>query len=167
MTPSKLNQLSSSQDDEGKRRQTALTKIIETQQIDKQETLVRELKRLSFEQVSQSTVSRDIKELGIVKDPVSGFYSLSEQARLLRQRERLERAILEDVEGIFSVVGFFAIRTSPGHARSTAVVIEKSYPNEVVGTIAGEDSALIIVKDGDTAKKIANAMGAVLSQRQV
>lgn len=167
MTPSRLNPLSSSLDDEGKRRQTALSKIVETQQIDKQETLVRELKKLGFVQLSQATVSRDLKELGIVKDPASGFYSLSEQTRLLRQKERLERAILEDVEGIFTEVGVFAIKTSLGHARSTAVIVETSYPNELVGTIAGEDSALIIARDVDTAKKIASTMREVLSRSQV
>ena len=167
MTPSRLNPFSSSLDDEGKKRQAALSKIVETQQIDKQETLVRELKRQHFEQVSQATVSRDLKELGIVKDPASGYYSLSEQTRLLRQRERLERSIQEDVDGIFSDVGVFAIKTSLGHARSTAVIVEKSFPNEVIGTIAGEDSALIIARDEVTAKKIASAMGKVFSRNQV
>ena len=167
MTPSRLNRLSSSQDDEWKRRQTALTKIVETAQIDKQETIVMGLKKLGFEQSSQATVSRDLQVLGIIKDPVSGFYTLSEQTRLLKQRELLERAILENVEGIFSEVGVFAIRASPGHARSTAVIVEKSFPSEVIGTIASEDSALIIAIDGDSATKIAREMGEVLSRRQV
>ena len=162
MAPSRLNRLQSSQDDDVRRRQAALAKIIENGEFNKQKTLANELKKLGFEQASQATVSRDLKELGIDKDSESGFYTLSEQTRLLRQRERLDRTILEDVVNIYPEVAFFAVKTKPGHARSTAVIVEKTYPDEVVGTIAGEDTAIIIARDGDSAVKIAQEMDNVL-----
>ena len=162
MAPSRLNRLSSSQDDDVRRRQATLTKIIEARQFEKQDVLANELKKLGFEQASQATVSRDLRELGIVKDTESGFYTLSEQTRLLRQRERLKRAILEDVEGIYPAVAVFAVRTTPGHARGTAVIVEKSYPDVVFGTIAGEDTAIIIARDEKSAGRIAEEMADVL-----
>ncbi len=112
--------------------------------------------------VTQATLSRDLEELGAVK--VSGSYLIPEDGhRPLRAAEtasaRLQRLLRELLTGVDSSGNIAVLRTPPGAAHYLASALDRSGLNEVVGTIAGDDTILVVARDAtggaDLAAKLA------------
>jgi transcriptional regulator of arginine metabolism len=116
-------------------RQTALLKLINARQIGKQEELAELLEKKGFS-VTQSSVSRDLLELGIVK--VGGFYALPQ-----KPKHAIVFGLLSlEIAGENMVVA----KTEAGLASACAVRIDSAQIEEVVGTIAGDDTIFIAVR---------------------
>lgn len=117
-------------------RQTAILKLISGKSISRQEELAELLERKGF-LVTQSSVSRDLEELGIIK--INGFYSLPQRPKnaLAFGLKSLETA------GENLVVA----KCDAGLASAVCVQIDNSEISGIVGTIAGEDTIFIAVKD--------------------
>jgi transcriptional regulator of arginine metabolism len=117
-------------------RQTAILKLISSKQIAKQDELAEFLEKKGFA-VTQSSVSRDLDELGIIK--VNGFYAIPQKPKnaiafgLLELRTAGENLIVAKCES--------------GLASAVAVRIDSANISEIVGTIAGDDTIFIAVKD--------------------
>ncbi len=129
-------------------RQAKVLEIIRQQPIETQEDLALSLKKEGFD-VTQATVSRDIKELGITKTPTgSGRYRyMVPQERTYEDSARRTRRLFQDsVVSVDYSENLVVIRTLTGNAHAVAATIdEMSFP-EIVGTIAGDDTILIVVK---------------------
>jgi transcriptional regulator of arginine metabolism len=100
-------------------------------------------------QVTQATLSRDLEELGAVK--VSGAYLIPEDgARPLRDAEqapaRLLRLLRELLTGVDASGNMAVLRTPPGAAQFLASALDRSGLPEVVGTIAGDDTILVVAR---------------------
>ena len=100
-------------------------------------------------QVTQATLSRDLEELGAVK--VSGAYLIPEDGnRPLRQSEqapaRLVRLLRELLTGVDTSGNLVILRTPPGAAQFLASALDRSGLPEVVGTIAGDDTILVVAR---------------------
>jgi transcriptional regulator of arginine metabolism len=122
--------------------------IIRGKPIETQEDLAASLQKEGFE-VTQATVSRDIKELGITKTPTgSGRYRyVVPKERAFEDSERRMRRLLKDsVISIDFSENLLVIRTLTGNAHAVAAVIDNMGIPEIVGTIAGDDTILIVVK---------------------
>ena len=118
-------------------RHNALLKLISEQRISRQDELAELLEREGFS-VTQSSVSRDLVELGIVK--LSGFYALP-------QRSRSEMTFgLKSLQ--IAGENLVVAKCESGLASACAVRIDAEDLDEVVGTIAGDDTIFIAVRDG-------------------
>jgi len=101
-------------------------------------------------QVTQATLSRDLEELGAVK--VSGAYLIPEDGnRPLRSAEqapaRLVRLLRELLTGVDASGNLVVLRTPPGAAQFLASALDRSGLPDVVGTIAGDDTILVVARE--------------------
>jgi len=116
-------------------RQTTILKLITANQIARQEEIAEILEKKGFS-VTQSSVSRDLLELGIVK--VNGFYALPQ-----KPRENMVFGLVSlEIAGENLVVA----KTEAGLASACAVRIDTAQIEEIVGTIAGDDTIFIAVR---------------------
>jgi transcriptional regulator of arginine metabolism len=131
------------------RRQRKILEIIRSEPVETQEDLAAALKNNGFT-VTQATVSRDIKEMGLIKIPFDGAsFRYDFPGELLparRGEERLRRLFRDAVVAMESSENLIVIKTNPGEAQGVASVIDNTGWPEVIGTVAGDDTILIVVK---------------------
>lgn len=119
-------------------RQGQILKIIRRQEIYTQDELARELSAFGI-QTTQVTLSRDMRELGLVKT-AEGYRQLTAEASVPSLRD-VANEYLQDIRLAQNLV---VLQTSAGHASTLAVTIDRQDLDEVVGTIAGDDTVLVI-----------------------
>ncbi len=138
-------------------RQSAIMGIISQNDIKTQDELSSKLSEMGF-RTTQATISRDIKELRLIKvTSLSGGYkysapSQSEDAGFL---PRLKTIFSECVIGISVAQNLVVIRTITGMANAAAYAIDQLKIDDIVGTLAGDDTILAILPDNATAAKFA------------
>ena len=131
------------------RRQQAILEIIDREALHSQEQLRRRLHRAGFE-TTQATISRDIADLGLVKRAGDGAYQRPGLAAASPEvaLTALGRAASEFLRRIDRVQQLVVVRTGAGQAQVLAQAIDGARLPETVGTIAGDDTILVIAKDG-------------------
>ena len=129
-------------------RQGQILKLIRGRSIYTQEELARALREIGID-ATQVTLSRDMRELGLVKTG-EGYRELERETPNL-QFATLAAEFLKDVRHAQNQV---VLRTAPGHASSVAVALDDEEWPEVVGTIAGDDTILVICPDSTTAEAV-------------
>ncbi|NLP43855.1 MAG: arginine repressor [Peptococcaceae bacterium] len=130
------------------RRQKKIQELITNEHIKTQEELVLRLTQEGFN-VTQATISRDIKEMGLVK--IAGIndeyrYALQGEVNYASHQERLKRLWKEVVVSMDSSENIIAIKTIPGNAQALASLIDNSGIKEVIGTVAGDDTIFLLIK---------------------
>jgi transcriptional regulator of arginine metabolism len=125
-----------------------ILKLIRARGIHTQEDLARELQHAGIP-ATQVTLSRDIRELRLVKTPEGYSEMLPEETG--PSFAALAAEFLHDVRIAQNLV---VLKTSPGHANSVAVALDSEDWPEVAGTLAGDDTILVIAPDNATAEKI-------------
>jgi transcriptional regulator of arginine metabolism len=130
-------------------RQGQILKLIRAKAIQTQEDLARELKESTGIQATQVTLSRDIRDLGLLKTP-QGYKRVSETSG----GPGLESAVGEFLQDARVAQNLIVLRTSPGNANALAVALDKQAWPEVVGTLAGDDTILVVTPDAGTATKL-------------
>jgi len=125
-----------------------ILKLIRGRSISTQEELARALKETGID-ATQVTLSRDMRELGLVKAP-EGYRELGREAPSL-QFATLAAEFLRDVRLAQNQV---VLKTAPGHASSVAVALDDEEWPEITGTIAGDDTILLICPDSSTAEAV-------------
>jgi transcriptional regulator of arginine metabolism len=126
-----------------------ILKLIRSRSISTQEELARALKKMDVD-ATQVTLSRDVRELGLVK--TSDGYR--ERGRLGEDAPSLQFATLaaEFLQDVRQAQNQVVLKTAPGHANSVAVALDDEEWPEVVGTLAGDDTILVICSDSSTAE---------------
>lgn len=130
------------------RRQMKVQEIISKQIIRTQEELADKLHQAGFD-VTQATVSRDIKEMGLIKVPSADDdyrYAVPSEVHPSNLQDRLKRLLRETVVSINDTESLIVIRTIPGNAHALAAVMDNSNWEEVIGTVAGDDTILLVIK---------------------
>ena len=142
------------------RRQAVILELIDREALHSQELLRRRLLQHGFE-ATQATISRDIKELGLVKRAGDGAYQRSGVDALSPETvlTALERAAGEFVRRVDRVQQLVVVRTGAGQAQALALAIDRARLPEMVGTIAGDDTILVIAKDGRRAAAFVRRLG--------
>ena len=140
-----------------KSRQEKILELIENNVVETQEELSERLKELGFE-VTQATVSRDIRELKLIKVQEAG--GRMKYAASARQRqsytERYVRVLKEGTEEISTASQIIVIKTVSGMAMAVAAALDELNFPEIVGSIAGDDTIFCAVRskeDGDAVLK--------------
>ena len=146
------------------RRQTAILELVDREPLHSQEQLRRRLRPRGFD-ATQATISRDIKELGLVKRAGDGAYQrpgadTTDPETALTALERAAAEFLRRVERVQQLV---VIRTGIGQAQPLAIAIDRAQLPEAVGSVAGDDTILVIARDGKRAaalvKRLENYAG--------
>jgi transcriptional regulator of arginine metabolism len=133
-----------------------ILKLIRIRSIFTQEELARALKEVGID-ATQVTLSRDMRELGLVKTS-EGYRDLGRDTPNLHFAT-LAGEFLQDVRLAQNQV---VLKTAPGHASSVAVALDDEEWPEVVGTLAGDDTILVICKDSGTAEAVHSKLIALL-----
>ncbi len=137
------------------KRHSEILKIIRRGQISTHEQLIEELEKAGFS-VTQATVSRDIKELGLVKAPSpsgGSVYKLpgeSSAADMDKQLSLFSGAVVSVDNALHTIV----IRTFPGMAPAIAASLDSIVKKDVLGSIAGDDTVLMIASSEAAAKEL-------------
>ncbi|MCD2478078.1 transcriptional regulator ArgR [Mammaliicoccus lentus] len=136
-------------------RQIKIREIISNEQIETQEELVRMLNELDLN-ITQATISRDIKELQLIKVPApSGQYIYSlPRDRKYHPIDKLGRYLMDSFVKIDGADNLLVLKTLPGNAQSIGAIIDQIDWKEVLGTICGDDTCLIICKDKESGEII-------------
>ncbi len=130
------------------RRLSAIRQLVEREPVHSQEALRQRLVTMGFD-VTQATLSRDIKELGLLKRSSDGAYQAStvETTSAASSIETLGRALAEYLVNIEPVQQLVVLKTGPGQAQLLGLAIDRSRLPDVAGTLAGDDTILIIARD--------------------
>jgi len=143
------------------KRQLAIKQAILNGRISSQDELLHIMKDQGFE-LTQATLSRDLKILKVAKvsDQALGYvYVIPEGVNTENLRESSRINFLADGFRDLQFSGNMAVmRTMPGYASSLASVIDTAEPYEIIGTIAGDDTILIIMREGVTHSDLVNSL---------
>ena len=137
------------------RRQAIILELIDREGLHSQELLRKRLRQRGFE-ATQATISRDIKELGLVKRAGDGAYQRpgTETPNPETALTLLERAAAEFVRSVERVQQLVVIRTGRGQAQAMAESLDRASLHEAVGTIAGDDTILVVARGGRAAASL-------------
>lgn len=142
-------------------RLAAIRRMVSHEAVDSQERLVQLLEAEGFP-VTQATLSRDLKHLGIgkVPGPDGGYLYTPPEAEA---RTGTTAALVQDfLRGFVSLewTGSFAlVKTLPGHAASVASALDNLRVDGILGTVAGDDTILVVPRDGVARAAIRAALG--------
>lgn len=137
------------------KRHLKIRELIGTSEINTQDELVEKLRSLGFN-VTQATVSRDIKELHLVKVPLDdGTYKYSLPAdQKFNPLQKLKRTLSDSFVGIDYSESFIVMKTLPGNANAVGILLDNLQWSEIMGTICGDDTCLLICRSKEGAKEI-------------
>lgn len=138
-------------------RQAQILKLIRGRNIYTQDELARELGQLGI-QTTQVTLSRDMRELGLVKAN-DGYRQLT----LDTSGPDLAEVANEYLLDIRLAQNLIVLRTSPGNANSLAISLDKLELEEIVGTVAGDDTVLVVTPDNESAGRFRKRLLKVMS----
>src|SRR5471032_2213888 len=132
-------------------RQSQILEVIDREAISSQEALRQKLSEKGID-ATQATLSRDLKELGLVKRAGDGAYTRPGAERTSAVfGEQLRKTVASLVRGFERIDALLVVRTDPGQANGLAVLIDRSQLAEVAGTLAGDDTILIVCRGADSA----------------
>ena len=141
----------------------AIEKIIREARITTQEDLLKKLKSKGIT-CTQATLSRNLRQLGVGRTPdgSGGYrYTLPDNNRG-NNESPLRLNIVPVVQDIIEAKGMLIIRTLPGNASNTALFIDNAGRYEIAGTIAGDDTILLIPRDGITSNQLHSCLEIIL-----
>lgn len=144
------------------RRQAAVLEIVSRDAVRSQEQLRQRLSARGYD-VTQATLSRDIKELGLMKRAADGAYQSAPDEDGSRPpteqaRHGLQRALVDHLAGIQQSQQLLVLRTGAGEAQLLALAIDRAKLTDVLGTIAGDDTVLVISRDADGGESLASRL---------
>ena len=141
------------------RRQAAILDLIDREPCHNQERLRRRLRQRGFD-ATQATISRDIRDLGLVKRAGDGAYQRhgADAQDPETALTALERAASEFLRHVDRVQQLVVIRTGVGQAQPLAIALDRAQLAESVGTIAGDDTILVIARGARGAAALAKRL---------
>ena len=146
-------------------RQAKIMEIITTHNVETQEQLLEELGNAGFRS-TQATISRDIKELRIVKELTSfGTYRYTTSSNELNGSfsSRLNTIFRECITGFDYAQNMVVIHTMPGLASAAASAIDAMNMSVILGTLAGDDTVFVVMKDTNAAAAFCGEIKSLLN----
>ena len=145
------------------RRQALIREIVDTQSIQTQEELADALARHGMV-VTQATVSRDIKEMHLLKvlSEEGGYRYATMDKEEQGTSDRLIRMLADSVVGMDSANNLIVIRTLPGSAHVAGEAVDSLRWSEVLGTIAGDNTILVIARSNEDVEPVLRRFRALI-----
>ena len=141
-------------------RHAVIKNIIENQVIETQEYLAEALRQRRIK-VTQATVSRDIKELMLIKVPTGdGRYRYASPMRnaIIFSEDRMQRLFQDTVINCDCSENIIVIKTLPGGANTVASALDHANWPEIIGTVAGDDNIIVVIKPKEATERIMNRL---------
>ena len=141
-----------------------IREIISQNIVETQEELVDALRSAGFT-VTQATISRDIKEMQLIKTPTAAGsykYSLPTDPATFNPEVKLHRLLNDSFVAIDYAENLVVMRTMPGNAHAVASLFDALDWIEVVGTVAGDDTILLITRSKDVAPDVVDRIKSLL-----
>lgn len=132
-------------------RQGQILKLIAARPVASHEDLKRRLAQQGLD-VTQATLSRDLRELGLVKTS-EGYKPLGTVGQS-SSLPNLARALREYLRDVSAAQNLLVLRTPPGSAQPLAAAVDREHWPEVLGTIGGDDTVLIITNSSDSSRAV-------------
>ncbi len=139
-------------------RQGQILKLVRSKRILTQDELAQELRNLGIS-ATQVTLSRDIRDLRLVKTR-EGYQEMAPEEK----GPGLQLLAAEFVLDVRIAQNLVVMRTAPGNANSVAQALDQEEWPEIVGTIAGDNTILVIVPDSPTAEVVQEKLMAILEK---
>ncbi len=146
-------------------RQTKILELIARKDIETQDQLLKALEDSGFHS-TQATISRDIKELRIVKElsPSGAYRYTVSQNESATYFSRLNNIFHECVIKLDHAQNIVVVKTLPGLADAACSAVDSMDAPAVVGTIAGDDTAIIIMRDSDYAREFCEELRGIINR---
>lgn len=130
------------------KRISAIRNLIENNHISSQEQLIRMLGEMGFD-ATQSTLSRDLRFMNVAKVPTDNDYRyvLSDGLRQRRRETSVSSVITENIMSADFSGNICVIRTASGYANAVTVIIDSHELPEVMGTLAGDDTIIMVLRE--------------------
>jgi len=135
-------------------RQRRILEIVEREPIDTQEQLQQKLQEQGVT-CTQSTISRDIKQLHLIKEPVGHGqyrYTVSSQRNRLNVADKLRTIFRESIISVDFAQNIVVVKTMAGLANAAAAALDGMNVPYMVGTLAGDDTAFLLMRDTESAR---------------
>lgn len=145
------------------KRLLTIRKLIESELISSQEELLFRLKEMNVE-ATQSTLSRDLKFMKVAKIPhkEKGYiYVIPESIQNEQREEKVSSIITDTILSIDFSGNMAVIKTLPGYANAVTVLIDSENYFEILGTIAGDDTIFIVMREGVSRSELVEALTSV------
>lgn len=145
-------------------RQAKLTELIKNNNFDRQEELQAKLNECGFK-VTQATVSRDIRELGIIKsegDDGIYKYRLKEDKEINLVDNKFYSILKQTVASVAGANNLIVVKTYAGMGSAAGAAFDSLHEDGVIGTLAGDDTLLIIASDNASAQKVIEKLNEIL-----
>ena len=147
------------------KRQAMILEIVSTRDVQTQDQLQEALQQAGFV-CTQATISRDIKELRIVKEMTKfGTYRYASSSKEVSGTfsNRLNTIFKECITGFDYAQNMVVIHTLPGLAGAAASAVDSMQMHFILGSIAGDDTVLIIMRDNNAAAAFCGEIKSILS----
>jgi transcriptional regulator of arginine metabolism len=146
-------------------RQSTIVEIVESEAITSQEQLRERLHGRGIE-ATQATLSRDIRDLGLIKRPVDGAYRRPGAVleTMVDAEEAFRTAVADYLKRYEAVQQMLVLKTDSGEAQPLALAIDRTKQHDVAGTIAGDDTILVICRTSDAAAALARLLDGLMRQ---
>jgi transcriptional regulator of arginine metabolism len=148
------------------RRQSEILSIIQENDIETQDQLLEELQARGLKS-TQATISRDIKELHLIKELTGQGtyrYTVSERKTSLNMASRLHNIFKESVTSFEAAQNIVVIKTMPGLASAACSALDGMCIPEMVGSLAGDDTGLLIMRSTENAKELCQEIQKMLEK---
>ena len=136
-------------------RQNAIIELIERFEIETQEDMISRLRALGYE-VTQATVSRDIRELKLTKVLTShGTYRyVKNRVNHHEGNIKLNNAVVDAIVNVDYAANLVVLKTYPGMAQAVASGVDALNLSEILGCVAGDDTIIVVTRDTETAAEL-------------
>lgn len=143
-------------------RQAAILRVVRSRRIGSQDELRRALAREGH-RVTQATLSRDVRELKLVKlnDARGSHYAQPDDTGVRPGFQAVLGALLTGIDGVGPLL---VLRTANGSAGAVAVAIDQAAWSEIIGTVAGEDTLLVITRSEPGRRRVAARLGKIVAR---
>jgi len=145
-------------------RQTKILEIIDREPIDTQEQLQQRLQEMGIT-CTQATISRDIKQLHLIKEPIGQGryrYAVSIQRNRLNVADKLRTIFRESIVNVDYAQNIVVIKTMAGLANAAAAALDGMNIPYMVGSLAGDDTAILIMRDTESARSFCDEIHEML-----
>ena len=141
-------------------RQTMILEIIENEPVETQEQLQKCLQERGVS-CTQATISRDIKQLHLVKEPAGQGryrYSVSSKINKLDAEDKLRNIFRASITGVDYAQNIVVIKTMPGLAGAAGAALDGMSVPGMLGCLAGDDTALLVLRDTEAAENLCSEL---------
>lgn len=146
------------------KRQQAIAQIIENNDITTQEELVEILIKEGFD-VTQATVSRDIRQMNLKKEAIDGKKAHYVMPKLPKAMTgTFVNVLKESVVSVDVAMNLLVLKTKPGMAMAVAATLDSFQYDEIVGTIAGDDTVMVAIRTVNDALLVQKRVRILLSE---